>query len=161
MKRKGFTLIEFLVAMSIFIIVIIVVLSLFAMAIRGQRRVIAMQNIQENARFLLDFMTKEIRMSVISAVADSSISIIRSDGQIVTYLFSGNKIERTSPSSDGPINSDEVLVNGRFFATGIGKADGLQPKITIIMNVQSVGSRIEEQVSIDLETTLSQRLIDL
>jgi prepilin-type N-terminal cleavage/methylation domain-containing protein len=161
MKQRGFSLIEFLVAMSIFAIVIIVVLGSFAMVIKGQRKVIAMQNVQENTRFLLDFMTKEIRMSTINAATENTITIVRSDNQVVTYTFSGNNIERTSPSSSGPINSEEVLVNGRFYAEGIGTGDGQQPKLTIAINVQSAGNQPEEQSRIDLQTTLSQRLIDL
>lgn len=160
-KNRAFTFIEFLVAMSIFVVVTTVVLSLFSAAIKSYRRVIAMQNVQENARFLMEFMTKEIRMSIINNSTLTTLFLTRSDGQSVSYVFSGNKLERTSPSSSGPINSEEVSINGRFYVEGIGTGDGRQPKVTIIMRAESTGQKVEEKAKIDVQTTLSQRKIDL
>jgi len=160
-KNRAFTLVEFLVAMSIFVVVTTVVLSLFSAAIKSYRRVSAMQNVQENARFLTEFMTKEIRMSIIKSSTPTTLVLTRSDDQSVSYVFSGNKLERTSPSSSGPINSEEVLINGRFYVEGIGTGDRQQPKVTIIMKVESTGGKVEEKAKIDVQTTLSQRLIDL
>ena len=160
-QNKAFTLIEVLIAISIFVVVITIVLSLFSAAIRGYRKVIAMQNVQENARFLLEFMTKEIRMSTISSYTQNTLNIVRSDNQAVAYVFSGGKLLRTSPSSSGAISSEEVFISGRFYAEGIGAGDNLQPKVTIMMSVEGIGAKIEEKAKINLQTTLSQRLIDL
>ena len=46
--NKGFTLIELLVSVAIFMVVITVVLSLFTTGLIGQRKVIALQDIQES-----------------------------------------------------------------------------------------------------------------
>ena len=152
------TLIELLVAMTIFTVVILIVLGLFSTGISGQRKVIALQKVQENARFLLEFITKEIRMSTITAYTPSSLSIIRSDGvTTVDYTFTGQNIER----SGDPINSDDILITGSFYASGLGTGDGLQPRITIIINAQGRGSKVEENAKINLQTTLSQRTLEI
>ena len=159
--RRGFILIELLVAMAIFVVVITIVFDLFSSAIRGQRRVIAMQNTQENARFMLEFMAKEIRMSVVSGSngISGNLSITRSDGDIVTYSIANGKIIRNSPSSNDAISADEVYVTGNFYLEGMG-ADNAQPKVTIALKVQGVGSRPEEQAFMNVQTTLSQRVLD-
>ena len=164
-NKKGYTIIELLVAMFIFTIVIIVVFSLFTMAIRGQRRIIAQQNIQENARFLIAFIAKEIRMSVISSSqangTSASLTLTRSDGGSVVYTFISNKLKRTSSISDDFISSDDVLVTGNFYVEGMVLNDDLQPKVTIVLGIQGVGAKVEEKAKINVQTTLSPRNLDL
>jgi Tfp pilus assembly protein PilW len=159
--KKGFTLIELLVAMSIFIIVIMVVLGLFTTAIKAQRKAFAMQNAQENARFVMEFMAKEIRMSTINSSTESTLSITRSDGSTVTYAIIGGKIERTSPLSSGSISSEEVYITGSFYTEGVGSEDGLQPKLTIALKIETLSVKAEERTKINIQTTLCQRNLDL
>lgn len=160
-KNKGYTMIELLVALSIFVIVVVVVLGLFSTAIKGQRKVISQQNVQENARFLLEFMAKEIRMSTITSGngTSGSLTLIRSDGDSVTYSVVSGKIYRNS----GQVSSDEVMVIGNFYVEGVGAgiSDNQQPKVVIALEVQGVGTKAEEQSKINIQTTLSQRNLDL
>jgi Tfp pilus assembly protein PilW len=158
-NNNGFTLVEIIVAMSIFIVVISVVVSLFAMGLRGQRKVITLQNAQENARFLLGFIAKELRMSQINSVTATSLDITRADGTNVIYLFDDieKQIERDDGSGSGSINSDEVLVTGSFYGLGLGSGDNQQPRITIVMKVETTGTKPEERAEISVQTTLCQR----
>lgn len=159
----GFTLIELIVAVALFITVLSVVLTLLNTALKAHRRVIALQNVEENARFLLEFMAKEIRMSTINSSTETSLNITRSDRELVIYTFSGGRLERTTsePSDSGPISSDQVIVNGRFYAEGIGDGDRAQPKVTITMGLEGIGAKIEEKAQINVQTTISQRNLDL
>jgi len=165
-NKRGYTLLELLVAMSMFTIVLVVVLGLFSMAIKSQRRVIAQQNVQENARFLLEFMAKEIRMSTITSTnsidgPSPSLALTRSDSDSVTYSISGGKIFR----NDSPVSSEQVIVNGYFYIKGRDPNplinDYLQPQVTIALEVEGVGVKIEEKTKINIQTTLSQRNLDL
>lgn len=172
-SSKGVSLLELIVAIAIFSIVITLVVSLFMTALKGQRRVIALQNAQDNARFLLDFMAKEIRQSTITTLATGpsySLDITRPDGVTkIRYVFNANNIERNIIEGDGasgPINSGQVTVTGRFFIGGTSGGpggDNLQPKVTIALKVQTIGSKVEETAIINLQTTLSSRnpIIDL
>jgi Tfp pilus assembly protein PilW len=152
---------ELIVSLALFSIVLIVVLGLFSMGITAQRKVLALQGVQENARFILEFMAKEIRMGTVSAYDSSRLIIVRPDGENVTYAFAENDIIRASNTSNGPINSENTIVTGGFYVYGVGAADGLQPKVTISLSVRGSGTKIEEQARIDLQTTLSQRILDI
>jgi len=166
-NSKGVTLIELIVAMGIFSIIITLVVSLLAISLRGYRKTIALQNVQDNARFLLDFMTKEIRQSKITTLNtngfSSSLILERPGpivGEIVTYNFTGTLITRADSSRSGAINSEEVTISGRFYITGVG-SDGFQPKVTVSLKVQNIGTKAEEKSFINLQATLSQRILDI
>ena len=154
---------ELIVSLALFSLAVIVVLTLLSMGVNAQRKVLALQNVQENARFLLEFMTKEIRMSNVSGIVGSTLTILRPDGDTIRYSFSNGNIIRDNITDNigGVINSSSVVVNGNFYVAGIGVGDNLQPKITISLSVQGTGSKVEEQARIDLQTTLSQRLLDM
>lgn len=172
-KSKGLTLIELIVAMGIFSVIIVIVVGLFVATLKGYRKSAALQNVQENARFLLDFMTKEIRQSTITSVVGAggyhgnTLNIRRPDNTNITYIFDGTNIQRTvvgSPSSSGSINSQQVMVSGGFFisgTTGGTGADSFQPKVTISLKVQTQATKAEERAAIDLQATLSQRILDI
>lgn len=57
---RGFTLLEMLVAMSIFLIAAVIVAGLFIVVLNAQRHAQAVQNLIDNARFALDSMSKAI-----------------------------------------------------------------------------------------------------
>jgi len=158
--KKGFTLIELLVAMSIFIVVIFIVLSLFVTGLKAQRKVLAQQNIQDNARYLMGFIAKELRMSEIDSVSPTILNITRHDSVAVTYAFTGDTIVRSSGAVSGPINSEEVSVTGRFYDLGIGE-DGQQARITIVMKIQTISDKPEGEAEVNIQTTLCQRNLDI
>ncbi|MCX6796416.1 MAG: hypothetical protein NTW06_02865 [Candidatus Falkowbacteria bacterium] len=70
MKKKqtqnGYSLLEIVVATSLFAFVMLMTLSIFQSVNEGQKSAIASQNIQENLRFALEVISKEIRQAVIS-----------------------------------------------------------------------------------------------
>jgi len=162
-NEKGVTLMELIISLALFSIAVIVVLGLLSMGITAQRKVLALQNVQENARFFLEFIAKEVRMGVISNSSASTLDIINQAEEGIRYSFINGNIERvTIPGNQGgPINSTDVIVSGTFYTAGIGTADNLEPKVTISLSVQGSGTKIEEQARIDLQTTLSQRTLDL
>jgi Tfp pilus assembly protein PilW len=158
MKKNAFTLIELVVALAIFILVISLVLTLFGMGIRGQRKVIALQNVEDNARYLLGFMAKEIRMSTINSVSATTLNITRPDGEEVEYFFksSNQRIQRNGQA----INSNEVLVTGSFSGLGIGTGDEQQARITIVMKIETTGSKAEEKAEVEVQITLNPRNLE-
>jgi len=158
--KKGFTLIELLVAITVFMVVIFVVLGLFVASLKAQRKVLAQQNIQDNARYLMGFIAKELRMSEIDSVSPTVLNITRygevQNGVSVVYSFASNGIYR-----DGElINSNEVNITGRFYDSGVG-ADGEQARITIAIKIETISDKPEEEAEVNIQTTLSQRNLDI
>ena len=156
--KNAFTITELIVAVAIFSIVAIAAVGLLTTALRSQRKVIAVQNIQDNGRYLIGFIAKEVRMSEIRS-SDGGITVLditHPENGDITYVFSGTQILRNTE----PINSDEVEVSGSFYVDGKLAGDNEQPRVTIIMKVSTTGVKIEEQAEINLQTTLTQRNLD-
>lgn len=161
--NKGFTLVELMVGITIFVVVISIVVSLFMMGIKGQRNLITIQTIQDNARYLLEFIAKEIRMSVVDNSTAETLNITRSDGESVTYSFINQRIDRltSSPSTSGSLNSDQVLIDGRFYTMGVGRSDGQQPRVTIVLKVKITDDKAEKESEVNLQTTVCPRNLEI
>ena len=114
-------------------------------------------------------MAKEIRMGVvISYIPYHSLTINRKDSEgntyNITYYFDGTNIQRstTAPQPvDGPINSNNVSVSGRFYVTGVTPGDDRQPRVTIVIKVETTGSKPEQRAVAELQTTLSQHNLEI
>lgn len=161
-NNQGFTLVELLVGVTVFSLVISIAISLFVSILRDQRHSIAIQNVQDNGRYLIEFIAKEVRMSEIEN-SDGESSVLNLTHPLhgdVAYSFTGTTITRDDGSGFEQINSDEVQVQGRFFIDGKTGGDDEQPRITIVLKVDTTGTKPEEQAEINLQTTLSQRKLD-
>jgi len=76
-NKSGFTLIEMLIAVSIFALVLIMATNIYMIINNSQRKVVTLQKIQEDVRFLFEAMAQDIRLSSInySFYQDSNINI--------------------------------------------------------------------------------------
>lgn len=68
-KRKtknngGYTLVELLVAMTVFIILITMILSIFTQGLRSHRSLISIMNVSNNSFLAMEQMMREIRVGV-------------------------------------------------------------------------------------------------
>lgn len=62
-SEKGVTLIEMLVAAAIFVILVSAVSGLFISGIRIQRRILATQDLINQASYLMEYMSRSLRMA--------------------------------------------------------------------------------------------------
>ncbi len=172
-KNKGFTLTELLVSVTVFAIAVAAASSLFSAAARAQRKSIETQKVLDNGRYILESVGKTLRMGEIkTATSGSTLQACHptkgvtdelncrtaaTGYKLVTYALSSNVV-----TEDGvAISSSNVKVNNLYFnITGVG-AGGTQPRVTVVMNIRSLDSTGPMyQVSLDLQTTLSQRNLD-
>jgi len=154
-KNSGFTLIELIVAVAVFSLVALSALSVFALGIKGQRKGLATQVVQENIHYALEMMAKEIRMSHIKDTTTQNaldIEAIKPTGkENVSYTLSSGRITRNGQA----ITSSAINVaNLKFYANNIDDPPSL---ITITMILEGKGARPEEKVKMNLQTTLSSR----
>ena len=141
---RGFTLIEMLVASFIFIVVSMVVVSIFLMAIKNQRRGFQVQNLQDNARYIVETFSKEARMlSEIQSSSSDRLQIKNQDGAVVIYEFKNGNLERGSQ----PINSSAVSIQGAFSVIG--------PMVTIVMTFSPSGA---SEPKITVQNTIAVRI---
>lgn len=65
MNKKGFTLVEMMVVLAIFSIATVVIIDIFMMAGKAQRRTLAIEKIQSDARYSIEAVSREIKMDMI------------------------------------------------------------------------------------------------
>jgi prepilin-type N-terminal cleavage/methylation domain-containing protein len=65
-NKKGFTLIEMIVSLSIFVLVLLIATDVFVVINRSQRKVAATQKIQDDVRYLIEVMSQDVRLSRIN-----------------------------------------------------------------------------------------------
>jgi len=59
----GISLVELMVSVTIFVVILLSMTSIFKMVIDSQREAIATQNVQENLKYFFEVISKEIRMA--------------------------------------------------------------------------------------------------
>lgn len=174
-NKKGVTLLELTVAIAIFSVVILSATQIFKMVLEGQRNAIAAQNIQESMRYVLEVMSKEIRMAQkedetiknCPLITDDKVYEASGDGNAILafknyngdcvkyYLDSGRfKIDRGSDS--GYITPDEINITNLEFVVVDDGIVNEQSRVTIKMDVEAVGKEMHEQAT-KIQTTISSR----
>ena len=161
MRNKGFTLIELLVAFFAFSVITLAMTTTAVSVIKAQRKAFALQNIQEDSRYIIETMGKEIRMSLINSGSGSglsSINITNPDGEDIDYRFSSNKLQRrVNGGIWQDLNSTDYFhLNGSFYITkGVSPVRAI---VTIAMGLDYQGVKTEEQAEIYLQNTIAPRI---
>lgn len=158
----GFTLIELLVAMAVFGFCVTALTGIFISFTNAQKKVSAIQSSQEVGRYLVDYMTKEIRMSFIlsnnsfSSSGTSSLHIKNADGKDVVYSFSGGVLTRVENGISSQLTPPVgVIATGRFYiASGLNLSGG---KVTIVMEIKKTGNKEAEESEVDMQSTIAAR----
>jgi len=184
--NKGFTLIETVVALGIFIAISAGLGEVISVSIQNQVKIVTMQNTFSQAIFSLDKIEKELRMAkkdlsgscvgarernynVVQGTPSDSITFLFLDQDLGVkckkYTVEGGQIkeyisENTTSTFTTGINVTSSLysVNSlKFILTGdTSSQDNLQPKITILMNISN-----DYLSPMNIQTTISQRRLDL
>lgn len=183
-NEKGASLIELLVAMTLFVVIMLSSTQIFKMVVDGQRNAISAQNVQENMRYAMEKMSKEIRMAGISnedcktiftppatavykvfntAGGGSKIYFKNKDDVCVAYYLENNRLKIKS-GLGGSAMVDFVtpakieVSNLKFYVVDdlIGAFHSTQPYVTMVMDVRAVGLAINEQ-RMKIQMTVSSR----
>lgn len=185
---RGLTLIEILAAVAIFSIIIGAISGLFISAIRSQGRVLATQEILDQASYAMEYMGRAIRMArkdlnddcipaesnyetSASRVLDSTtysgpgLEFMNYKG-ICQEFFLDTDDNRLKEIKAGytaplPLTSSELQVNSlNFNLSGETQADDLQPRVTIFLELLGRGASGAEP-KIQIQTSISQRTLDV
>lgn len=177
MKNKGFTLIEMLIALGIFCVLIVAIMRVFTSGFSFQRRVLEAQAVQRDGTYLMEMLSREIRMASATygsnipiSSGSTSLKFINHNNQLVTYCRatalndgSGDAVCNSSGNSfavnNKVMNSSDVKVSRLVFypskTDSTGNYSDSEPMITIYMALQSVK---DPSVTISLQSTVSMRL---
>jgi prepilin-type N-terminal cleavage/methylation domain-containing protein len=179
-RQKGFTLIEALVATSLFVVTVVASTGVYLNTLAIHRRTDATRKASENARYVTEYLSKEIRNGMINysnavaspcsttiSTASRTLGLVNRDGiSLCFYLGDANGVlSTTGPNlwmvkgSLGPykINSADVKINNLLFYVApisdpYAVGSTVQPRVTITGEVQTVGgtTKVPIQTSISI-----------
>lgn len=173
--RKGFTLVEMLVAVALFLVVMVVALGALLSMSQANRKAQSIKAVVNNLNSSLESMTRNIRTGrsydLPNDPSRDYFTFIQSDGRYAAYcLDSTSKTIRrlidTSPitalcSDFLPLTATEVKIEKLdFYLTGATAGDSYQPKLTVLIKGY-VQVSAGQQSKFNLQTSVTQRLYDL
>jgi len=185
-NKKGFTMVETLVSIGMFGFISIALINIFVSAVKSQSRILQNQELMEQSSYALEYMGKIIRMAKKDAagnctgtvdanygVGADSIAFLAYDTNAEEYrcrqfLLESNVIEEKKSTDESSANlgtavaitSSKVKVNGLTLAVTGDGSDTIQPKVTIMIKMQSNVS-VADAPSITIQTSVSQRQLDI
>jgi prepilin-type N-terminal cleavage/methylation domain-containing protein len=166
-KNYGLTLIEIVVAVTIFAVATSIMMQIFLRGMTGANRLFGRQNALDSARYILETMSKEIRMSDVDVTTPDGVNTtlniinLKLSPTDVHYVFSGTSItRRVGGAAASTLNPAEVEITyARFIIARYVGFPGAspQPRVTIIMDIRNKTLKATEQTTINLQTTVSSR----
>lgn len=174
-NKKGFTLVEIIVAIAIFIVLVTISMGAIAGIFDANRKSQSLKAIMTNLNFAVEIMAREIRfgskyhcgttgdwsLPQDCSSGDNIITFESSSGGEITYRLNGNTLEK---SEDGGntylgITAPEINIESmKFFVTG-AELSSKQPKVLILIRGHA-GNKPTIQSSFTIQTTVSQRILD-
>ena len=180
--QKGFTAIEALVATALFAFVVTSVLGVYMATLRLDARTRSQRAVAQNARYIMEFLAKEIRNGNIdySLYTGSDIGtderdrlhIINQAGESETFALSGSNcttnvcnITLTKNGGTTNLNSSGVRVSRLEFRTEpdedpfvLSNDEHVQPYVvTVLELISNYGTRTTEVSKMNLQSTFTVR----
>lgn len=180
--QKGFSLVELLVSMGIFLVIIEGVMGVLVYGIRLQRRLLIEQEVAGELSYALEYMSRALRMAIRDddgnlgcLPANYSYDNTEGDPTVVRFVnhlqgddcqefFLEDNILKYKIDVGGanevfgltPLPPRVAIQNVEFWLLGEQKGDNLQARVTIAISATSSGLSLP----INLQTTVSQRQLD-
>ena len=179
----GFTLVELLIAITLFSIIVSVAVGGFTGMLRTQRQISSLITADANVSFAIEQMAREIRTGsdfcplgssgvslctcpqtdpMTGALSCDDIAFVNAEGQTVVYALQGGILQK---SVDGGATYDAVTATSitipyfNVLVFGNTAGDHWNPRITVQIGVASNDSTLVGQ-GLNLQTTVSARSID-
>lgn len=160
-KQKGFTIVEMLISIGLFVTVITVTSAAFLVGLRAQRQIISILNANDNASYAMEVMSRDIRMGkTFFSPLSEILTFLNYKGEAVVYRLNNNAIERSIAGDDfQTLTASNVRVlRLDFHVTGEKRFDNEQTRITITIQISTKYGA--QEVITNLQTTISPRELE-
>ncbi|MFA6603412.1 MAG: type II secretion system protein [Patescibacteria group bacterium] len=184
---RGFTLMEMLVVLGIFSTVVISATDIFMMSSRSQRKVVALERAQADARFTMETISRVVRtgqidyaeMDLSASGPVEALALIDSLGRKIRFFSSTENCAdpvsspclRLAVDGGEPVTATPqgvILRNLRFyvmpdvdpsvFNSVSGRFEAdVQPHVTVVLVLESAGQDPRERSIVYLQTTTESR----
>jgi len=181
-SQAGLTLVEMLVALVVFSLLVGSIGGILFSAMRAERSTATLQNVVGEASFITEYMSRALRMAqkntdgsaclganenyeLTGVGMGTGIRFLDKDGRC-RYISWNEGAGRIQEEIDGGaasfLTSDNLSVES-FGVKLLGESqeDYLQPRVTFTLTLRGQGSPEEERVEVSLQTSVSQRNIDV
>ncbi len=154
-NSAGFTLVEMIVSMSIFIMLFLAITGISLSVISTQRVIHSLQSIHEPGRFILESIAKEIRISSVVSISPDRkrLKISNYKGSDIDYVF--HDASKRLLREGQYVSPDDIDLTGRFYVRNYSFPE--RSVVTVVIKAESTGGRVEEDKDIYLQTSLSTR----
>ena len=159
-SAAGFTLVELLVAMTLFIVVIGISAGSFIQILRSQRMIVSLISANNNAVLTLEEMTREVRTGRDFREEGGDFSFVNSRSENVIYHRNpaDSSLEKSVNAGDfKKLTAVDVRVTRFSFSIFQGDSGSpFPPRITMLVAVGAAGLPFETPV-INLQMSVSAR----
>ncbi|MGB9868281.1 MAG: PilW family protein [Bacillota bacterium] len=115
-RAAGFTLVEVVIALSIFSLVFGAAMTLYQQTVTSWHKENARTDVQENLRLGLESMSRDLRSAVgFFQAGSSSVKFALGDGNIVQYYLEGSRLVRQVGGVPTPIANLVVTLTFSYF----------------------------------------------
>jgi len=175
--NNGFTLVELIVAMSVFIIAITIAVGAFVRALRTQRMVNSLLSVNSNASLVIEQMAREIRTGYnfslnnvaqgnCSGGQEEELEFTNSRANSVFYRKEGVAIARKECAGSDcsgkifqPLTASNIKVDRLCFANTGNLNNKKDPwRITLFMTLGSSEPKLAGQ-TLNFQTTVAARIL--
>ena len=175
-SKKGFTIVELLVGVGIFILLLGGGIGSLDYSIQLQRMVLSHQGVATEISYAVEYMSRALRMAIQDGSGDClnganesyNVNVARDEITFVNhlqsdtcqkfYLESGRIMYLGEDGLIYPMTSPHITIsNLRFEISGHEGDDGAQPRATVVLRV--TGDSLREPM--DLQKTVSMRSLDV
>lgn len=163
MKKKGFTLVEIMVVVSLFALVFAIASGMFFSLVKNANKVKTLNQVKQNGSYALAVMERMIRNARQATAGTNAVIIVNPDGGQTTFACTPLGGDPVIASSSGTNNfsliGSEVKTSACSINVTLGKP-GVRPavvEISFTLVPTDVNLRVEERVSIDFRTTVALR----
>jgi prepilin-type N-terminal cleavage/methylation domain-containing protein len=190
MKKRGFTLIEMMVATTLFATVMLIALGALLLLIDANRKAQALQSVMNNLNVALDGLVRNVRMgSQYHCTAAGNVSVPLDCAGGLDYFsfepFGGNptdasdqwvirvvtdagglkRIQKSVTGEGGPyfdmIAPEVQIEEFKVYVTGSVQSDGVQPRTVFVLKGTAGAEKARTRTTFNIQASATQRILDL
>lgn len=142
-SKFGFTLVEIIVTLSIFLIVLAAVFSLQIMAVKTTNRTVSTRDLQAEMRLALDAIIKEVRNApMVLSISDASVPN--------SFTISGGKLRFSTDGSSFTDKTNSIFMNSNDIQYSISK-----PGTKYVLSITMTGRNQLSQYQLNTNIVLN------
>lgn len=177
-NKKGFTLIEMLISISLFSVVVTIAFGALMTIMDASNKAKTIKIVVNNLNLAMESMTREIRVGQnytcgrqtyevpgvnCETSPRDSLSLLSKDGSTnIYYSYDSSdktiKVRKGNASNIYSLTGEDVEIEDlKFYVVGTEAGDGIQPRVFLLLKGKITRPNIESRF--DIQTTISQRKI--